>query len=282
MTLAAATRYYPLLETLLLELIPPHIRQLQRAHYQLALDRTDRRLNLEKPRDDFMTPVIANNPNYSHMTLEEIESTFSLLIVAGAETTSTVLSGLTNELVQNPRELRKLEREVRSAFTSEAEMTFAALRDLPFLNAVVQEGLRKCNPVPAGLPRLVPEGGATVCGHFLPAHTHVTVNPTALSYSDAHFFRADTFLPDRFLPAALRPKEFAEDRRASQQPFGLGPRNCIGRPLALAQLRLVLARMVWSFELEMAPGRGLEWMKQKTYIVVQKEPVRVRMRRRVM
>ena len=282
MTLAAATRYFPLLEALLLKLIPPSIRKLQRDHYQITLDKTHRRMNYEKHRDDFMTPVMHDNPNYERMSLEEIESTFSLLIVAGAETTSTVLSGITNELVQNPVELRKLEREIRGSFGEEREMTFAALKDLPFLNAVCQEGLRKCNPVPAGLPRLVPEGGATVCGHFLPEGTHVTVNPTALSYSPLHFSRPKQFLPDRFLPAALRPTEFANDRRANQQPFGLGPRNCIGKPLAMAQLRLVLARMVWNFDLEMGPGRGLEWMKQKTFIVVQKEPVEVRVRKRVM
>ena len=170
MTLAAATRYYPWLEFLLLKLIPPGIKKMQKDHYQVALDKIHRRMNLEKERDDFMTPVLKNNPNFERMSLEEIESTFSLLIVAGSETTATVLSGITNELVKAPTELRKLVQEIRSTFKSKDEITFAALRDLPFLNAVIHEGLRLCNPVPAGLPRLVPKGGDTVCGHFLPEY----------------------------------------------------------------------------------------------------------------
>ena len=168
MTLAASTRYYPLLEALMLKAIPAKIRKLQAYHYNTALEKTHRRMNLEKEREDFMTGVFKNNPNFEKMSLEEVESTFSILIIAGSETTGTTLCGITNELVQNPEELRKLVKEVRSAFISESEMTFEALRNLPFLNAVIHEGLRLCNPIPAGLPRIVPQGGGTVCGYFLP------------------------------------------------------------------------------------------------------------------
>ncbi len=91
-----------------------------------------------------------------------------MIIIAGSETTATILSGLTNELTQNPVEYEKLVCEIRSSFTSDSDMTFAALKALPFLNAVCSESLRLCNPVPTGLPRVVPPGGASVCGHFLP------------------------------------------------------------------------------------------------------------------
>ncbi|MCJ1405111.1 hypothetical protein MMC11_008337 [Xylographa trunciseda] len=279
MTLLAATRFYPLLHHTLLTLVPPSIRRMQRAHYAVALDKIHRRMNLEKPRADFMTPVLAHNPNYSRMSLEEIESTFALLIVAGSETTATVLSGVTNELLKAPAQLRRLEAEVRGAFARADDITFAAAKALPFLNAVCSEGLRMCNPVPAGLPRVVPDGGESVCGHFLPGGTNLSVHPTALSFSPANFARPTSFLPERFLPAAQRPAEFAQDRRATQQPFGLGPRACIGKGLALAQLRCVLARMVWGFEMQVV-GEGREWMAQKTFIVVQKEEVWVRLRRR--
>ncbi|KAL9122769.1 MAG: hypothetical protein Q9187_000686 [Circinaria calcarea] len=281
MTLAAATRYYPLLELLLLKLIPSSIKKMQKDHYQVALDKIHRRMNLEKERDDFMTPVLKNSPNFEKMSLKEIESTFSILIVAGSETIATVLSGITNELVKAPTELRKLVQEIRSTFKSESDITFTALKNLPFLNAVCHEGLRLCNPVSAGLPRLVPKGGDTVCGHFLPEYTNVTVSPTALSFSKAHFAHPESFLPDRFLPESFRPAQFAADKRSNQQPFGLGPRNCIGKTLAWAQLRIVLAKIVWNFDMEAMEGRKLDWMRQKTFIVVQKEEMMVRLKMRV-
>lgn len=168
MVLAAATRYYPGLEFLLMQFVPASIRKMQEDHYATALEKIHRRMRLETQRDDFMTPIIESNLDYEKMSLSEIESTMALLLIAGSETTGTTLCGITNYLVQNPLELEKLEREVRSNFKKESEITFRAIQHLPFLNAVIHEGLRLCNPVAGGMPRIVPEGGDTVSGYFLP------------------------------------------------------------------------------------------------------------------
>ena len=168
MTLAAATRYYPFIEFLFVRLIPKRIKEMQQDHYQLALDKVHRRLNLEMKRDDFMTPVIQFNQDFKRVSLSEIESTFAMFIVAGSETVATTLSGITNSLIQNPNELAKLVSEIRDTFSNETDISFAALEELSFLNAVIHEGLRLHNPIPAGLPYLAPKGGGTVCGHFIP------------------------------------------------------------------------------------------------------------------
>ena len=163
----AAIRFYPILADLFKRCIPKSVDQMQLDHYQHAVIRIDRRVNLETQRDDFMTNVLKYNDEKG-MSLEEIRATFSLLIIAGSETTATVLSGITNYLVQNHSILQKLVFEVRNSFANEKEINVAALRGLPYLNAVIEEGLRLCPPVPAGLPRVVPAGGETVCGHWLP------------------------------------------------------------------------------------------------------------------
>ena len=163
----AAVRFYPLLDSLLMKCLPKSVMQIQRDHYQLAVDKVHRRLNLETTRKDFMTEVIAHNDDKG-MSLSEIEATFNILIIAGSETTATVLTGTTNYLLQNPDILAILVAEVRGAFKDEKKITFAALKQLPYLNAVIEEGLRLCPPIPAGLPRMVPKGGDTVCGYFLP------------------------------------------------------------------------------------------------------------------
>lgn len=103
----------------------------------------------------------------------------------------------------------------------------------------------------------------------------MSVNSTVLSPSDANFHRSNDFLPDRFLPECHRPVEFKNDRRNNQKPFGLGGRSCLGKLVALAELRLVLARLVWNFDLSVAPERQINWMDLKTYIVVQKEPIKI-------
>ena len=165
--LVASVRFYPLLDSLLMKCLPKSMMKLQRDHYQLAVDKIHRRLNSEVERPDFISHVIRNNDSKG-MSISEIEATFNIIIVAGSETTATTLSGITNYLVRNHDKLDILTREIRDSFKSERDMTLDALRDCAYLNAVVQEGLRLCPPVPAGLPRLVPEGGDTVCGEWLP------------------------------------------------------------------------------------------------------------------
>ena len=168
MALVAATRYYAGLESFLMRLVPATIRKMQRDHYAIALDKIHRRMDLATEREDFMTPMLKKNPNFEKMSIPEIESTTAMLLLAGSETTGTTLCGTMNYLVQNPFELRKLEREIRNSFQGDSDITFRALQNLPFLNAVIWEGLRLCNPVAGGILRIVPKGGDTVCGYFLP------------------------------------------------------------------------------------------------------------------
>lgn len=88
-------------------------------------------------------------------------------MLAGTETTATELSGLTYLLLKNPVQLERLTKEVRSAFSSMDDMTMTKLSQLEFLSACLEEGLRMYPPVPIGLARTAPAGGATVCGHWV-------------------------------------------------------------------------------------------------------------------
>lgn len=59
----------------------------------------------------------------------------------------------------------------------------------------------------------------------------------------------------------------------------MGPRNCLGQVMAWAEMRLILARLVWTFDIKAA--REVEdWNRQQSQIVWAKEPFEVRLRRR--
>lgn len=68
----------------------------------------------------------------------------------------------------NEAVISSLVQEIRNSFDTEDEITFERLANLQYLNATINEGLRLCPPVPIMLPRLVPEGGDTVCGMWMP------------------------------------------------------------------------------------------------------------------
>ena len=91
------------------------------------------------------------------------------MVLAGSETSSTCLSTITYYLFKSPHAAAKLQNEVRGRFTSYGDITAASTATLEYMQAVILEGLRIHPPLPFALPRLVPKGGDTVDGHFLPA-----------------------------------------------------------------------------------------------------------------
>lgn len=80
-------------------------------------------------------------------------------------------------------------------------------------------------------------------------------------HNDEHFKDPFVYHPERWLgdPA------FAGDHRDAFQPFHLAPRDCLGRNLAYIEMRLVLARVLWKFDLRLAEDSA-DWMsRQRIY-----------------
>lgn len=151
--------------------------------------------------------------------------TSGVLIIAGSETSATLLSGAMYYLLANPTWLHKLREELDGAFKTKSEITFAPLGQLKILNAVLTETFRMYPPVPVILPRATVQEGAMVCGTFIPKGTTIGVTSYAASRSSRNFKHPDVFAPQRH----LNDPEFKDDNRSVIQPFSVGPRNCIGQ-----------------------------------------------------
>lgn len=158
-------------------------------------------------------------------SFQDLQSQAILLVVAGSETTATALSGITYYLCKDPRVYEKLTDEIRSAFSHFDQITGRATERLPYLKAVIEEGLRIYPPIPAGLPRISP--GETVDGHYVPKGTIVSVNTYAATHVEANFHDAFKFIPERWLDPDCK------DNKAASQPFLLGSRVCLGRKWVL-------------------------------------------------
>ena len=90
------------------------------------------------------------------------------------------------------------------------------------------------------------------------------------------------FAPERWLPAAhpLYDARYASDNRAGFRPFSSGPRDCVGKNLANGEMRLILARLLWNFDIELVEGQEDWAAKQRVFDVYEKGPLLVRLRRR--
>jgi len=135
--------------------------------YREAQRRITTRIESGSDRRDFIHYVQRYNDEKG-MSRDEIDSTFTLFVVAGAETVSTFLVGINYCLLNNQDVLDKVVRELRGAFKTEEEMTDAKIEKLPYFNATIKEGLRYIPPGAWSHPRKVPKGGGTVAGHALP------------------------------------------------------------------------------------------------------------------
>ncbi len=210
------------------------------------------------------------------MSQKEMESSASSIVLAGSETTATLLSGTTFHLLRNPDILERVTNEVRSAFTSSDEITIDAVSHLPYLLAVLNETLRIYPPVPITSARIVPPGGDTIDGHYVPSGTVIQASQYVGCNVDYKFAKPDEYHPERWLED--RPEEFKNDNHAVFLPFAIGPRNCIGRNLAYAEMRLILSKTLFNFDLSIPKGvpDWHTWQSvQKIYPLWQKHPLMV-------
>jgi cytochrome P450 len=113
--------------------------------------------------------VLENNrDDGTGITRGEIDATSVILILAGSETTATLLSGAVYLLLRNPDKLAKLRQEIDETFKSADEIKILNVSQMPYLLAVLEESLRVYPPVAVALPRVTPKEGVSVCGHWVP------------------------------------------------------------------------------------------------------------------
>jgi cytochrome P450 len=97
----------------------------------------------------------------------------------------------------------------------------------------------------------------------------VSVHQSAAYWSEFNFHQPLTFRPERWFPGATTDPSslFFNDNRAVVQLFSVGPRNCIGHNLAYNEMRLILARVLWNFDLKPCE-ESQDWHNQKKLCVM--------------
>ncbi|KAL9122895.1 MAG: hypothetical protein Q9187_000546 [Circinaria calcarea] len=240
-------------------------------HAKYSVEATDKRLAMKTQRKDFMSYILRFNDEKG-MSVAEIRQTSKVLVLAGSETTATLLSGATFYLCQNRSSLEIVTREVRDTYKSETEITLNSIAKLPYLNAVLEESLRLYPPVPSTLPRRTLPSGDTIGGYAVPGDISVGVNQWAANHTSQNFLEPEQFIPERWLDDA----KYKEDKRAVLQPFSLGPRGCLGVNLAYAEMRSILSRVLWNFDMKLCE-ESANWTDQKTFFMWDKPGLMVQL-----
>lgn len=176
------------------------------------------------------------------LTQAEIEGEGNLQILAGSDSTANALCSAIVHLAINPTSYIKLKLEIQSVLASglvypNVPITYEQAVKLPYLHAVIWEAMRMRFPVNYGHYKLVPPGGDTIKGIYLPGGTaigHLALSMTrneAVFGKDVHLFR-----PERL----LEPEADTETRtmrfRALDDLFGGGRWTCSGKQVAMFEL----------------------------------------------
>ncbi|KAK3692843.1 cytochrome P450 [Podospora appendiculata] len=235
-------------------LIPVKYRHWREAHFRKSRETTARRL-ADKDRDhkDFVYYVLRNGTEAPLVSELELAMNTALFIGAGSETSAFAMTAWVNLMLRNPGPYEKLVKEIRGTIRSAADISWATVKELAYLEAVVNETLRLGMPAPSNLNRTVPDGGAYIDGNWVPGGTTVSVSTWAATHLAQNFEDPLSFIPERFLKSEEH--RFARDNKLAWQPFSYGPRGCIGKNLAYIEMRLIICQLLFHFDLEAPGGR---------------------------
>lgn len=106
--------------------------------------------------------------------------------------------------------------------------------------------------------------------------TQVSIPMYTTYRSPLHFSHLDSFIPQRWLRPQTAKPELPVHNPKAFNPFSIGPRNCIGKKLGMFELRLILVKLLWNFDLT-RKGPDRNWEEQKTYMIWEKRGLVVKL-----
>ncbi|KAK0388572.1 hypothetical protein NLU13_4815 [Sarocladium strictum] len=191
----------------------------------------------KQTRKDMLGSFVSHGLNQA-----EVESEILLQIIAGSDTTATAIRSTLLHIITNPRVNARLLEEIRAAAISTPIISDAQARTMPYLQAVIKEGLRIWPPVAGLMAKETPPQGDTWKGVHIPGGTRIGYCAWGI-FRDKEFWGVDAgdFRPERWLDSdTTRVKEMDS---TLDLVFSYGRWQCLGRPVAMMELNKVFVQV---------------------------------------
>ncbi|XVF56652.1 hypothetical protein PTKIN_Ptkin06aG0137300 [Pterospermum kingtungense] len=207
----------------------------------------------------------------------EVVSLASEFLNAGTDTTSTALQWIMANLVKYPHIQHKLFLEIKGVVGDvEKEIREDNLQKMPYLKAVILEGLRRHPPAHFVVPHSVTED--TVLGGFLvPKNGTINFMVADMGWDPKVWEDPMAFKPERFLrsddDSSGEVLDITGSREIKMMPFGVGRRICPGLGLALLHLEYFVANLIWKFEWKAVDGDEISLEEKQEFTIVMKTPL---------
>lgn len=179
------------------------------------------------------------------LTQEEAAGEALLQVVAGSDTSAGTVRAVMLNVVTNACIYKKLQTEIDSSIKAgqiSSPITDAEARRMPYLQAVIREGLRINPPASGAMFKQVPPGGDVIDGKFLPGGTQIGASPLSIQHSKRIYgIDADLFRPERWIEATA--EKVAEMNSTVDLVFHYGKYQCLGKVVALMEFNKVFVEV---------------------------------------
>ncbi|GJE86759.1 cytochrome P450 [Phanerochaete sordida] len=236
---------------------PSMIRSLTKLR-TLAFGRSQTRYNKGSNTRDLFYYLSNEDRADAEMPLVKVVISDAVLaIVAGSDTTAVTLGNIFYYLISNPQAYKKLQKEVDKHYPAgEDALNPKNYSHMPYLEAVINEAMRLYPALPSGSMRTPAKdtGGQSIGHHYIPVGTQVRVHPYTIQRDPRNFSHPSLFWPDRWLIASgllSHPEKIVHNSEALI-PFSTGSRNCVGKNLALLEMKMVTCHILQRLEFRFA------------------------------
>ena len=193
--------------------------------------------------------LLARDESGQPMSDIELKDELMTILVAGHETTATVLAWALYWIHKKPAVKAKLLEELSGLEDADP----MAIASLSYLTAVANESLRIYPVLPIIFPRITKQE-ITIDGHTFPPETTLVPSIYSLHHREDLYPEPKQFKPERFLERQFAAWEFI--------PFGGGNRRCLGYALAMLEIKLVLATILTNFSLKLAEEQPVKYRRR--------------------
>ncbi|KAJ5716006.1 cytochrome P450 [Penicillium malachiteum] len=195
-----------------------------------------------------------------------------LAIVAGSDPTAAVLIVIFTELADRPQDVEKIRREIENLNIEDPN---ELAKNCPHLEAVILESLRLFPALPTGGYRKTLKESINIGGTFVPPETTIVAPRFPIARRKAALFDINgTFLlihektgedcferPNEFIPERWYEKPEMGRNKAAFAPFGTGHHACLGKPLAMSDMRFITARLIRRYRFRYPKGETAETVR---------------------
>ncbi|KAI3898482.1 hypothetical protein MKW92_006331 [Papaver armeniacum] len=236
----------------------------QQEEKSLGLCYVDSLLNLELPDE-----------GGRKLTEQEIVGLCAEFLDAGTDTTSTALQWIMANLVKYQEIQSKLSDEI-SRLNSD-EIQEEDLKKLPYLKAVILEGLRRHPPGHFVLPHAVTQD-VVLDGYVIPKEATVNIMIAEIGWDpkiweDPMVFKSERFLNEDDGSLNEELSDVTGNKEVKMIPFGAGRRMCPASGLAMLHLEYFVANLIKEFKWSAKVGDDIDFSEKQEFTVVMKNPL---------